>query len=98
MASSFSTLLVAPLFPPMKYIPYVPPLLKPKAKYSTVKPKAKPKIIESNLSETSSSKYNREWANINNFLANLLDSKVLRSLDLGLLALVRAINPLGSLY
>ena len=67
MASSFSTLLVAPLFPPMKYIPYVPPLLKPKAKYSTVKPKAKPKMAEPNLCEGRSSEYNREWADINEF-------------------------------
>jgi len=97
MASSFSTLLLTPLLPPIKYVPYIPLILKLKIK-SKAKPKAKPKIIEPNLGEASSPKYNKEWANINNFLANLLDSKVSRSLDLGLLALVRAINPLGLLY
>ena len=65
---------------------------------SKAKPKAKPKIIEPNLSKASSPKYNREWVNINDFLTNLLDSKVLCSLDLGLLALVRAINLLSLLY
>jgi hypothetical protein len=94
MASSFSTLLLTPLLPPIKYVPYVPLILKPKTK-SKAKPKVKPKIMEPNLSKASSPKYNREWANINNFLTNLLDSKALRSLDLGLLAPVRAINPLG---
>jgi hypothetical protein len=58
----------------------------------------KPKIIKPNLSKAGSPKYNREWVNINNFSANLLDSKASYSLDLGLLALVRAINPLGLLY
>jgi len=55
-------------------------------------------MTEPNLSKAGSPKYNREWANINNFLTNLLDSKASRSPDLGLLALVRAINPLGSPY
>jgi len=54
--------------------------------------------MEPNFSKAGSPKYNREWANINNFLTNLLDFKASRFLDLGLLALVRAINPLGSLY
>jgi len=97
MASSFSTLLLTPLFSPIKYIPYISLILKPKIK-SKAKPKAKPKITEPNFSKAGSPKYNREWANINNFLTNLLDFKVSRSLDLGLLAPVRAINPLGSLY
>jgi hypothetical protein len=97
MASSFSTFLLTPLLPPIKYIPYIPLILKPKIK-SKPKPKAKPKMTEPNFSEAGSPKYNREWANINDFLTNLLDSKVSRSLDLGLLALVRAINPLGLLY
>ena len=97
MASSFSTLLLTPLLPPIKYIPYIPLTLKPKIK-SKAKPKAKPKIIEPNFSKASSPKYNREWANINDFLTNLPDFKASRSLDLGLLALVKAINPLGLLY
>ena len=59
MASSFSTLLLTPLLPPIKYIPYIPLILKPKIK-SKAKPKAKPKIIEPNLSKAGSSKYNRE--------------------------------------
>jgi hypothetical protein len=95
--ASFSTLLLTPLLPSIKYISYVPLILKPKTK-SKAKPKVKPKIIKPNPSKASSPKYNREWANINNFLTNLLDSKALRSLDLGLLALVKAINPLGLLY
>ena len=101
MASSFSTLLLTPLLPPIKYIPYIPLILKPKTKSkpkARPKPKVKPKITKPNLSEAGSPKYNKEWANINNFLANLLDSKALRSLDLGLLAPVRAINLLGLLY
>ncbi|XTI88658.1 hypothetical protein V2W45_1237384, partial [Cenococcum geophilum] len=99
IASSFSTLLLTPLLPPTKYIPYIPLILKPKTKSKAkLKLKAKPKITEPNLGEASSLEYNREWANINNFLTNLPDSKALRSLDLGLLAPVRAINPLGSLY
>jgi len=97
MASSFSTLLLTPLLPPIKYIPYIPLILKPKIK-SKAKPKAKPKIMEPNLGKASYPKYNREWADINDFLTNLLDFKALYSLDLGLLALVRAINPLGLLY
>ena len=97
MASSFSTLLLTPLLPPIKYVSYIPLILKPKIK-SKAKPKAKPKIIKPNPSKAGSPKYNREWANINNFLANLLDSKASRFLDLELLALVRAINPLGLLY
>ena|ERR1700733_15079415 len=97
MASSFSTLLLTPLLPPIKYIPYIPLILKPKIK-SKAKSKAKPKIIEPNLNKAGSPKYNREWANINNFLTNLLDFKALCFLDLGLLALIRAINPLGLLY
>ena len=97
MASSFSTLLLTPLLAPMKYVPYVPLILKPKTK-SKPKPKVKPKMTEPNLSKAGSPKYNGEQANINDFLTNLLDSKALCSLDLGLLALVRAINPLGLLY
>jgi len=97
MASSFSTLLLTPLLPPIKYIPYIPLILNPKTK-SKAKPKAKPKITEPNLSEAGSPKCNREWVNINNFLTNLLDSKASCSLDLGLLAPVRAINPLGLPY
>ena len=62
------------------------------------KPKAKSKITKLNFSKTSSPKYNRNWANINNFLTNLLDFKASRSLNLGLLALVKAINPSGLLY
>ena len=97
MASSFSTLLLTSLLTPIKYIPYIPLTLKPKIKFKA-KPKAKPKMTEPNFSKAGSPKYNREWANINDFLTNLPDSKALRSLDLGLLALVRAINPLGLLY
>ena len=97
MASSFSTLLFTPLLPLMKYVFYVPLTLKLKMKFK-VKPKVKPKIIEPNFGEAGSPKYNREWADINDFLTNLLDFKVLYSLDLGLLALVRAINLLGLLY
>ncbi|XTI82342.1 hypothetical protein V2W45_1228903, partial [Cenococcum geophilum] len=97
IASSFNTLLFTLLLPFIKYISYIPLILKPKTK-SEAKPKAKPKIIKPNLSKASYSKYNREWANINNFLTNLLDSKVLCFLNLGLLALVRSINSLGLLY
>ena len=97
MASSFSTLLLTPLLPPIKYIPYIPLILKPKTK-SKAKPKAKPKIIKPNPSKAGSPKYNKEQANINDFLTNLLNSKVLYFLNLGLLAPVRAINPLGLLY
>ncbi|XTI84710.1 hypothetical protein V2W45_1465738 [Cenococcum geophilum] len=93
VASSFSTLLLTPLLPPMKYIPYIPLILKPKTK-SKAKPKAKPKMTEPNYGKAGSPEYNREWADINNFLTNLPDSKVSRSLDLGLLAPVRAINSL----
>ena len=73
----------------MKYIPYVPPLLKPKAK---------PKMAEPNLCEGRSSEYNREWADINEFSTDLPGPKALRSPDLGLSALVGAINPFGSLH
>ena len=59
MASSFSIFLFTPLFPPIKYIPYIPLTLKPKIK-SKAKPKAKPKIIEPNLGKASYPKYNRE--------------------------------------
>ena len=86
--------MLTPLLPLIKYILYVPLILKPKTK-SKAKPKAKPKIMKPNPSKTGSPKYNREWANINNFLTNLLNFKVLHSLNLGLLALVKAINPLG---
>jgi len=89
--------LLTPLLPPIKYIPYISLILKPKIK-SKAKAKAKPKITEPNLNKASSPKYNKEWANINDFLTNLLDSKVSYSLDLGLLALVRAISPLGLPY
>ena len=95
--ASFSTLLLTSLLPPIKYVSYVPLILKPKMK-SKAKPKAKPKMTKPNPDKAGSPKYNGEWADINDFLTNLLDSKVLRSLDLGLLAPVRAINPLGSPY
>ena len=94
MASSFSIFLFTPLFPFIKYVLYIPLILKPKTK-SKAKPKAKPKITEPNLSKAGSPKYNRKWVNINNFLTNLLDFKASCSLNLGLLALVKAINPLG---
>ena len=97
MAFSFSILLLTSLFIFIKYVLYIPLTLKPKTK-SKPKPKVKPKMTEFNFGEASSPKYNGEWANINNFLTNLLDFKASRSLDLGLLALVRAINPLGLLY
>ena len=97
MVSFFSILLFTPLFTPIKYVPYVFLILKLKIKFKA-KPKAKSKIIKLNFSKTGSPKYNGEWANINDFLTNLLDFKVLCSLDLGLLALVKAINPLGLLY
>ena len=97
MAFSFSTLLFTLLFPFIKYVFYIPLTLKPKMK-SKAKLKAKPKIMEPNFGEAGSPKYNREWADINNFLTNLPDFKALCSPDLGLLALVRAINPLGLLY
>ena len=97
MASFFSTLLLTPLFSPIKYVFYIPPVLKPKIKFKAkAKLKPKPKIY--NLGEAGSSKYNGEWANINNFLTNLLDFKVLQFPDLGLLALIRATNPLDLLY
>jgi hypothetical protein len=68
--ASFSTLLLTPLLPPIKYIPYVPLILKPKMK-SKAKPKAKPKMTKPNPSKAGSPKYNREWADINDFLTNL---------------------------
>ena len=95
--ASFSTFSLTPLFFFIKYISYISPTLKLKIK-SKAKLKAKPKIIKFNSSKAGSPKYNKEWANINNFLTNLLDFKVSRSLDLKLLALIRAINPLGLLY
>ena len=81
----------------MKYVSYIPLIFKPKTK-SKAKLKVKPKMTELNLGEAGSPEYDREWANINDFLANLPDFKVSRSPDLGLLALVRAINPSGLLY
>ena len=103
MASSFSTLSLTPLLLFMKYVLYIPPILKPKMKSKPKpkpkpKPKVKPKMTESNFSKTGSPKYNREWADINDFLTNLPDFKALCSLDLKLLALVKAINPSGLLY
>ena len=65
---------------------------------SKAKPKIKPKIMKSNLSKTGSPKYNRKWANINDFLTNLPDFKALHSPDLELLTLVKAINPSGLPY
>ena len=59
MASSFSTLLLTSLLPPIKYIPYIPLILKPKTK-SKAKPKAKPKIMEPNFSKANSPKYNKK--------------------------------------
>ena len=97
MASFFNTLLFTPLLLFIKYILYIPLTLKPKIK-SKAKPKAKPKIIKPNFGEASFPKYDKKWVNINNFLTNLLDFKVSRSLNLGLLALIKAINPLGLLY
>ena len=91
MASSFSTLLLTPLFPFIKYVLYVPLTLKPKMK-SKAKLKAKSKIIKPNFGKTGSPKYNREWANINNFSTDLPDSKVLHFPDLGLLALIKALG------
>ena len=81
----------------MKYVSYVPLILKPKTKFKA-KPKAKPKMIKPNPGKAGSPEYNGEWADINDFLTNLLDFKASRSPDLGLLALVKAINPLGSPY
>ena len=97
MASFFSTLLLTPLLFFIKYILYISLTLKSKTKFKA-KFKVKSKIIKPNFSKASSPKYNKEWANINNFLANLLDFKVLRSPNLRLLALVKAINPLDLLY
>jgi hypothetical protein len=57
--ASFSTLLLTPSLPPIKYIPYVPLTLKPKTK-SKAKPKAKPKITKPNPSKAGSPKYNGE--------------------------------------
>jgi len=54
--------------------------------------------MEPNCGEVGSPKYNKEWADINDFLTNLLNFKALRFLDLGLLTPVKAINPLSSLY
>ena len=48
MASFFSTFLLTPLLPFIKYIPYISLTLKPKIKFKAKpkpKPKAKPKII-----------------------------------------------------
>ncbi|KAF2194677.1 hypothetical protein K469DRAFT_686662 [Zopfia rhizophila CBS 207.26] len=87
MASSFSTLLLASLLSLMKYVPYVPLALKLKTMKSKAKAKGKPKITEPNLSEASNPKYNREWANIDDFLTSLLVS---RSLDPGLPAPILA--------
>ena len=81
----------------MKYIPYIPLILKFKTKFKA-KLKVKPKMTKLNFSKAGSPKYNKEWADINDFLTNLLDFKILHSLNLGLLALVKTINPLGLLY
>ena len=59
MASSFSTFLLTLLLFSIKYISYIPLILKPKTKSKT-KPKAKPKIIKLNFSEAGSPEYNRE--------------------------------------
>jgi hypothetical protein len=85
----------------MKYVPYVPLALKPNMKSKAkakpkLKPKPKPKMH--NLGEASSSEYDREWADIDDFLTDLSDSKASRFPDLGLPAPVRATNPLGSLH
>ena len=59
MASFFSTFLLTPLLPFIKYVLYIPPTLKPKIK-SKAKPKVKPKITEPNLSKAGSLECNRE--------------------------------------
>jgi len=59
MASSFNTLSLTPLFPFIKYVPYIPLILKPKIK-SKAKPKAKPKLMELNLSKTGSPECEKE--------------------------------------
>ena len=97
MAFFFSTFLLTPLLSFIKYILYIYPIFKPKTKFKA-KPKAKFKIIKFNPSKAGSLKYNREWANINNFLTNLLNFKALYFLDLKLLVLVKAINLLSLLY
>jgi len=97
MASFFNTLLFTFLFSPIKYIPYISLIFKFKIK-SKAKFKAKPKIIKSNFGEVSAPKYYKKWADINDFLTNLLDFKASRFLNLGLLALIKTINSLNLLY
>ncbi|KAF2182688.1 hypothetical protein K469DRAFT_231262 [Zopfia rhizophila CBS 207.26] len=96
MASSFSTLPLAPSLP-IKYIPYIPPSLKPKTK-SKPKPKSKPSITEHNLCEDGSPEYGGEWADIDDFPTNLLDSNASHSPDRGPLAQEKVASPLGSLH
>ncbi|KAF2177531.1 hypothetical protein K469DRAFT_357228 [Zopfia rhizophila CBS 207.26] len=96
MASSFSTLPLGPSLP-IKYIPYVPPSLKPKTK-SKPTLKAKPNIIEHNLCEDGSPEYDGEWADIDDFSTNLLDSNASHSPDCGPLAQVKVAGPPGSLH
>ena len=59
IAFFFSTFLLTPLLSFIKYILYIPLILKPKIK-SKAKLKAKPKIIKSNFSKAGSPKCNKE--------------------------------------
>ncbi|KAF2191760.1 hypothetical protein K469DRAFT_341777 [Zopfia rhizophila CBS 207.26] len=95
MASSFSTLSLAPSLPPMKYIPYVPLAHKPKTK-SKAKAKPTPKITDLSLGEAGNPEYDGEWADIDDFSTDLADTNASRSLDPGLPAAVGADGPSGS--
>ncbi|OCK98225.1 uncharacterized protein K441DRAFT_315913 [Cenococcum geophilum 1.58] len=66
MASSYSTLSLAPSLFPTKYIPYVPSASKPKPK-SKSKANAKTKTAEHNHSEAVSFRDSGEWFNIDDF-------------------------------
>jgi len=78
MASSYSTLSLAPSLFPTKYIPYVPSASKPKPK-SKSKANAKTKTAEHNHSEAVSFRDSGEWFNIDDF--PMPDSNASRSLN-----------------
>jgi hypothetical protein len=76
------------------FIPFNPLALKPK---KNPKPKTKKSnTMKCNLYEDNSHGYDREWANINDLLPDLLGSNALCSLDLGSLVVVGATSPSGS--
>lgn len=95
MASSCSTLSLAPLLFPTKYIPYVPSASKPKPKFKS-KANTKTKTAEHNYSEAVSFRDGGEWFDIDDF--PMPDSNASRSLDFGVPAPFGVTDPSGSLY